>query len=204
MALRRLVVLIAGALIGACSTGHVDTTMPPSRPEPSPPATGPTVATLALGDTTFSLHDEGGGCLALAIDHPGLQSTVERGCFEGEHVAEMSDACGWLASEEPPSGCGVALPIVFYGQVLEPGIGYLCVGTMRSSEGTEEVISARFLPFDGDGFILDEAHPDETRAAHLLTDGGLRYGQPPLDTPSDSIYRMCEEQAPWGSTEATP
>jgi hypothetical protein len=198
--MRPLVVLVAGALIGACSMGHVDTTMPPPRPEPSPPATGPTVAILALGDTTFSLHEEGGGCLALAIDHPGLQSTVERACFEGEHVVDVSDACGWLASENPPSGCGVALPIVFYGQVREPAIGYLCVGTIRSSEGTEEVTSARFLPLDGGGFILDEAHPDEARAAHLFTNGGLRYGHPPLDAPSDTIYRLCEEQAPWGTT----
>jgi len=204
MAIRVLIVLVVGALIGACSTGHVDTTLPLSRPEPSQPATGPTVATLALGDTTFSLHDEGDGCLALTIDHSGLQSTVERECFEGEHVVEMSDACGWLASEEPPSGCDVALPIVFYGQVREPGIGYLCVGTIRSSEGTEEVISARFVPFESDGFILDQAHPDETPAAHLFTHGGLRYGQPPLDAPSDTIYRFCEEQAPWATEAATP
>jgi len=204
MAIRVLVVSVIGALIGACSTGHVDTTLPLSRPEPSQPATGPTAATLAHGDTTFSLYDEGGGCLALVIDHPGLQSTVERACFEGEHVIEMSDACGWLASEEPPSGCDVALPSVFYGQVRGPGIGYLCVGTMRSSMGEQEVVSARFLPLEVDGFILDQAHPGETPAAHLFTHGGLRYGQPPLDAPSDTIYRFCEEQAPWGSTKATP
>lgn len=184
--------LVGLLLIGACSTGHVDSTLPLSRPEPSPPATGPTVATLVDGDTTFALHDEGESCLALAIDHLGLQSTVERECFGGERVVEVSASCGWLATDEPPDGCDVTLPIVFFGQVREPGIGFVCVGTAEA---------ARFISFDSDGFILEEAHAGERGPAYLFTVGGLRYGQPPTDGPADSIYRLCEEQAPWGSTE---
>ena len=202
MAIRSRVVLVVGLLIGACATGHVDTTMPLSRPEPSLPATGPTVARLAIGETMFSLHAEGSGCLALAIDQPGLQSTVGRDCFAGERVLEISDPCGWLTSDKPPTACDVTLPIVLYGHVREPGIGYVCVGSIGSSVGNDEVVSARLLPFDGDGFILEEAHPGEIRTAHLFTAGGLRYGEPPLDAPSDSIYRRCEELAPWGPTEA--
>lgn len=185
--------LVGLLLVGACSTGHVDSTLPLSRPEPSPPATGLVVATLVDGDTTFALHDEGDGCLALAIDRPGLQSTVERECFVGERVFELSDACGWLATDEPPDGCDVTLPIVFYGQVREPNIGFVCVGTAGV---------ARFLSFDPDGFILEEARAGARGPAYLFTVGGLRYGQPPTDGPADSAYRLCEEQAPWGSAEA--
>lgn len=201
-----LALVLAGALLASCSREPPDTTLSRDdrRPEPSSPATGLVVATLTIGQTGFSLHDEGEGCLAVAVDHPGLQRTVERHCFAGEWVLEATSACGWLSDPENPSpgGCDVDLPRAFYGRVTDPGIGYVCVGTFGDLGGDSTVVSARFVPFDTGGFILDPAGTDESAHAHLFSRGGYRYGQPPLDAPSGAIYHFCEARAPWGLPEA--
>jgi len=205
MAVHRSVV--AGCMlllvVGACSGEIVDTTSIP-RGAPAEPATGPIVDTLIIGDTSFTVHDEGGGCLAVGIDLPGLQSTVSRHCFSGEQVLAATTACGWLveaATGPGNGGCDVTLPVAFYGQVRATGVGYVCVGTIREPYGAKEVVSARFVPFDAAGFILTAAGADESAAAYLFTSGGLRYGQPPADAPADPTYRLCEEQAPWGVSD---
>jgi hypothetical protein len=192
---------VVGALFGSCSDAEVSSG--PQRSEPSDSATGPVVASLDVGATRFWLHDEGDGCLALEVSHPGLQSTVDRHCFSGgDQVLAFSSECGWLidATGTQHGGCDVPLPIVMYGQVLEPAIGFVCIGTSLGP-GAEGVASARLVPFDERGYILQRAHAGESPHPHLFTQGGLRYGEPPLDAPSDPIYRMCEEQAPWGTPE---
>lgn len=195
-------ILAAGLLLGACGRGHVDQLM--GRPEPSEPATGPVVLALDVGPTAFELHDEGDGCLAVAIQQAGLQSTVERSCFDGERVLAGTTECGWLA--QPPteqnSGCDARLPKVLFGQVRDPAIRFVCVGTVEDSGEDSTAVSARFVPVDGSGFILDAARRNEVAVPHVFTSGGLRYGWPPLDEPSDPIYRLCEADAPWGSPEA--
>jgi hypothetical protein len=198
-------VLVLGALVVSCSQEPPDGTLgrDDRRPTPSDPATGPVLATLTIAQTGFALHDEGNDCLAVTVDHPGLQPTVERSCFSGEHVLEATSACGWLVApgEPSPGGCDVDLPRAFYGWVTNPGIGYVCVGTFGDLGGDSTVVSARFVPFDVDGFILDPAAPNESAVAHLFNRGGYRYGQPPLDAPSGLIYEFCEDQAPWKSLE---
>lgn len=193
-------VVVSAALLTSCTQAESDPDWSHRRPEPDAPATGPIVADLAIGDTRFELHDAGGGCLAVAVQHPGLQTTVERRCFAGEQVLALTATCGWLAAPEgePADGCDLELAPVLYGQVRAPGIGFVCVATSREPFGAEGVASARFVPFDPGGFILDAAGAGEHPDAHLFTSGGLRYGQPPLDAPSEPIYRFCEEQAPWG------
>lgn len=199
-----VLVLLVGFTV-SCSQEPPDGTLgrDDRRPEPSNPATGPVVATLTIEQTDFALHDEGDDCLAVTVDHPGLQPTVERSCFAGEHVLEATASCGWLmAPAEPsPGGCDVDLPRAFYGQVINPGIGYVCVGTFGDLGGDSTVVSARFVPFDDGGFILDPAGENESAHAHLFNRGGYRYGEPPLDAPSGPIYDFCEDQAPWGIAE---
>lgn len=201
-----LALVLAGALLASCSQEPPDTTLSRDdrRPEPSNPATGPVVATLTIEQTDFALHDEGDDCLAVTVDHPGLQPTVERSCFAGEHVLEATASCGWLVApgEPSPGGCDVDLPRAFYGRITNPDIGYVCVGTFGDLGGDSTVVSARFVPFDDEGFILDPADENESAHAHLFNRGGYRYGEPPLDAPSDPIYRFCENQAPWGLREA--
>jgi len=204
MARRRIVnTLVMGLLVGACSTGHTDSTVAPIRPEPAVAATGPVVRSLIIGETSFALHDEDDGCLAVEITQPGLQPTVERHCFEGDNVLTLSSECGWLVRPAlaTTTGCDLILPQVLYGQVRSPDIGYVCLGTLRPPYGEEGVVSARLVSPDEAGFILDSAGPDESSVAHLFTPGGLRYGFPPLDAPSNPIYTFCEDQAPWGTTE---
>jgi len=202
MAVHRSVV--AGCMlllvVGACSGEIIDTTSIP-RSAPATPAEGPIVADIVIGDTTFVLHDEGEGCLAVAIDRPGLQSTVSRQCFSGEQVLAATTACGWLveAAKDPGnSGCDVTLPVAFFGQVRATGIGYVCVGAVRDPYGAAGVVSARFVRYDDAGYLLTPAGQDEVPLAYLFTSGGLRYGQPPADAPADPTYRLCEQQAPWG------
>jgi hypothetical protein len=158
---------------------------------------------LDVGETTFELHDEGVGCLAIAIQQPGLQSTVERSCFEGDRVLAGTTECGWLAQPSAEnSGCDVPLPTVLFGQVRDPAIRFVCVGTIEDSGENSTAVSARFVPIDGFGFILSAAHRDEVAVPHAFTSGGLRYGQAPTDEPSDPVYRLCEAEAPWGPAEA--
>lgn len=183
----------------------------PDRPGPDEPSIAPVVADLTIGEAEFLLHDEGEGCVALEVRHPGLQSTVERRCFEREVVVVESTRCGWLEGPEAAAGsaladsfvweCEVDLPAVLYGKVAEPNIAHVCLGTMVG-EGPPEVTvrGARFLRPGNDGFILEPARADEVSAAHLFTADGLRYGTPPLDAPSAPIYEACEALAPWGET----
>ncbi|HAX81156.1 MAG TPA: hypothetical protein DCY40_01120 [Actinobacteria bacterium] len=204
MTSRQLVTaLLFGVLVSACSQGHYDGTTIPQRPPPAEAARGPEVRTRVIGQTSFALHDEGDGCLAVVVSHPGLQSTVGRRClYPGELTA--TNICGWLADPPPTTtygACDVTLPQVFFGQAQDPNIGYVCVGTILPVGGAEGVMSARFLDMDGGGYILDAPNPDESTAAHLFTPGGIRYGFEPLDAPSDPIYRFCEDQHPWGATE---
>lgn len=197
-----MVVVVVALAVAACGGGNLNESFGPQRPEPSEPASGPVVAAIDVSDTGFELHDEGEGCVAVEVVHPGLQTTVEQGCFEGQQVLSATSSCGWLTdpATDQQSGCDVELPIVFYGRVTDPNIGYVCVGTIGDSGGSAGVKSARFVDVDSDGFILDAAGPDEAPYAHLFTVGGLRYGDPPLDAPSDPIYRLCEGQAPWRET----
>jgi hypothetical protein len=127
----------------------------PHRPGPAEPSTGPVVADLAIGETAFLLRAEGGDCVALEIQHPGLQSTVERRCFEREVVVAESSRCGWPDGPEAVAGsaladsfvweCDVDLPAVLYGKVAEPNIAYVCLGTMEGKDGAETVTGARSL-----------------------------------------------------------
>lgn len=204
MSVRTPIVLIlaAGLLLVACGRGHVDQLM--GRPEPADPATDPVVLVMDVGETTFELHDEGGGCLAVAIHQAGLQSTVERSCFDGERVLAATTECGWLArppTEQKP-GCDLRLTRVLFGQVREPAIRHVCVGTIEEQGEDSTAVSARFVPVDPSGFILSAALPNEVAVPHVFTSGGLRYGQAPLDEPSGAIYRLCEAEAPWGTPEA--
>jgi hypothetical protein len=203
MAMRTCLLAVGFALfVAACSGGDVNESSGPQRPEPSEPASGPVVAVIDSSDTRYELHDEGEGCVAVDIIHPGLQTTVERMCFEGQQVISATSECGWLAvpDSDERSGCDLELPVVFYGQVTDPNIGFVCVGAIGDAGGSSGVTSARFVEVDGDGFILEAAGPDDAPYAHLFNAGGLRYGDPPLDAPSDPIYRLCEGQAPWSET----
>ncbi len=200
--MKRLIpcLVIAALAIAACGeTGHIDTTSPPQRPDPAEPATGPVVAAIEVAGTSFKLHDEGAGCVALEVAQPGLQATIERQCFQGPLVVSITSTCGWLTNPDEirRSDCDVELPEVLYGQVTDPNIGYVCIGTIDDSGGSSGVTAARLLEPIGPGFILEAARPGETPHAHLFTEGGLRYGHPPLDAPSDPIYRLCEGRAPW-------
>jgi hypothetical protein len=180
------ILLLAGC--GADGRTVVDLA-PPGPPPPSEPSTGPLVRQVTVDDTDFRLRDEGDGCVALEISHPGLQTTVERRCFERELVLNSSTSCGWL--ERPETGnagfnCHVSLPTVLYGRVTDPAVAYVCQA------------GGRFLAPDGDGFILEPARAGEGASAHLFTAEGLRYGTPPLSS-SSRIYERCETGAPWGS-----
>lgn len=197
---RAALVLVLGALIVSCSQdpGDFPFSRDDRRPEPSDPAEGPIVTTLTIGQTDFALHDEGDGCLAVTVDHPGLQPTVERHCFFEECVLVATSACGWLAAPGDPSpgGCDVDLPRAFYGRVTDPGIGYVCVGTFSDLGGDSTVVSARFVPFDDEGFILDAAGERESDKPHLFNRGGVSYGEPTQD-----VHGFCEDHAPWGLAE---
>lgn len=157
---------------------------------------------MEVSGTSFELHDEGQGCVAVEVIHPGLQTTVERTCFDGQHVVSVTSPCGWFTSpdESGQFGCGLELPAVLYGLVTDPNIGYICVGTIDDSGGSAGVTAARFVAPMRDGFILEATGPNERPYAHLFTAGGLRYGDPPLDAPSDPIYKLCEGQAPWNES----
>jgi hypothetical protein len=196
-----VLILAGGLLFVACGGGHVDQLI--GRPEPAEPATGPVVLAMDVGETAFRLHDEGDGCLAVAIHQAGLQSTVERSCFDGERVLAATTECGWLAQPSAEnSGCDVPLPRVMFGQVRVPAIRFVCVGTIEESGEESTAVSARFVPIDPSGFILSAAPRNEVAVPHVFTSGGLRYGQAPLDEPSRPIYRLCEAEAPWGTPEA--
>lgn len=203
----RLIAILA--LLATSCTSEID--RGPQRPEASEPATGPLVATMQIGETSFELHDEGGGCAAARVIHPGLQETVHRRCFRGEQVLAETDACGWLAepavrsldlvADRPGPDCDVVLPVAFYGYVDRRSIGFVCVGAiMDTPDSATGVTGARFVDVEPEGWILTAAGPGESIAAHLFTPGGLRFGDPPLDAPSDPIYRLCEADAPWGET----
>ncbi|MCP4305432.1 MAG: hypothetical protein GY788_11255, partial [bacterium] len=175
--------VLAGALVlGACTGGGINESSGPQRPDPSEPASGPVVAVIEVSGTSFELHDEGEGCVAVDVVHPGLQMTVERRCFEGQQVVSVTSTCGWLATPvtAEQSGCDLELPVAFYGRVTDPNIGYVCIGTIEDSGGSSGVTAARFVNPVGDGFILEAAQPDESPYAHLFSTGGSRYGDPPL------------------------
>jgi len=195
----RLIMIVAVALLlAACDPGIVDSTM--GRPAPSEPPIGPIVSSIEVAGTTFTMHDEGDGCLAVDVGHLGLQTTVERRCFNEWNTVAETSPCGWL--DEPPDvgvsdlgGCDVDLPRVFYGRITDPAVGYTCVGRFSESSGSAGVVGARILTPDSDGYILEAAAPGEKGPPHFLSPGGSRIGDPPLDAPSDPIYRFCEARA---------
>lgn len=198
-----LLIAIALIVAGCSATGSVDIeSSGPQRPGPSDPPSGPIVASLAVSDTNFVLHDEGDDCVAAEIIHRGLQTTVERFCSGGGYVVDATSTCGWFDTprDTPPEGCDIELPSVLYGYVADQAIGYVCIGTITDASGAAGVTAARFIDPTADGYLLVPAQLDESSAAHLFSETGLRYGDPPLDAPSDPIYRLCEEQAPWGET----
>ncbi len=166
----------------------------PRPTAPLEPATGPDVRELRVGETVFTLHDEGDNCLAVEISHPGLQETVERTCFDDWNTLRLTNSCGWLAENaEGSHGCDVELPQILYGIVTKPSHKYVCVGRF-SLDGTGSVVGARVLPMEDDGLVFTVAEPGESYHAHFLNGGGKRIGDPPLDAPSDPIYTMCEAQ----------
>lgn len=174
-----------------------DSAMP--RPEPDEPARGDAVSTIESDGATFALFDEGAGCMAVDIGYPGLQRTVERRCFQGLDVVDMTSSCGWLEVAEDGSfnGCDVELPRVFFGPQRGENIGYVCVGTFSEGAANAGVTGARFVEQTLERYTLVAAGPGESAVAHLFTQGGYRIGEPPLDAPSGPIYRFCEAQAPW-------
>lgn len=190
-------------LAAGCSGGQVVEVLDqvgPERPPAAQPATGPVVAALEVESTSFALHDEGDGCVALTIDRPGMRSMVARSCFSGESVLTKSDTCGWLIAPDEwdgvgDGGCDVRLPAVVYGRIDAVPAEYVCIGTVRDPEG---VTGARFLETTAAGFILDAAHRHEAPAAHVFLENGVRYGDQPLDAPSEPIYQRCEQETPWG------
>jgi len=192
-------IVTVALLIAACDPGIVDSTMGPSRPEPDQAATGPVIESLTVDTATFVLHDEGDGSVALETLYPGLQTTVERALFDDWSTLRESSTCGWLAEpeDEDPMRCDVELPRVLYGRVTDPDVGYVCIGSLEHFEEDPgfAVTGTRFLERDGDGYILEAARPGEVAAPHFLTAGGTRLGAPPLDAPSDPIYRACEAAA---------
>lgn len=195
-----LVVLLV--IAGCGEQGEIDRLAP--RPAPDDPPSGTFMTEISVAGTDFRLYDEGAGCLAVDIVQPGLQRTVEHGCFAGEHVLGATTACGWLtaAADAYPLGCDVRLPRVIFGRVDDPQIGFACLGVILDG-GKGVIESARFVTIGDNGVIFEPALPDETAVAHLFTARGARYGQPPMDAPSDPIYRYCESLAPWGEPEAT-
>lgn len=198
-----LFIAIALVVAGCSATGSIDIeSSGPQRPDPSDPPSGPIVASLAVSDTNFVLHGEGDDCVAVEIIHRDLQTTVERFCSGGGYVVDATSTCGWFdtPSDTPSEGCDIELPSVLYGYVADQAIGYVCIGTITDSGGAAGVTAARFIDPIADGYFLVPAQLDESSAAHLFSETGLRYGDPPLDAPSDPIYRLCEEQAPWGET----
>lgn len=186
-------------LASACTPTSVGGDLGPQRPEPSQAATGPVIATLEENGTTLELHDEGENCLAVEIVHEGLQSTVERGCFDSWNSLRQTEPCGWLTepSEETPWDCDVELPSVLYGRVANPDVGYVCVGQFDFGDSgpSHGVIGARILPRDDNGYVFTIANPGESYHAHFLSTGGHRVGDPPLDAPSGPIYEFCEALA---------
>jgi hypothetical protein len=202
--LHRLIaaILAISLLSVACTEG--ETSQGPQRIPPAPPAVGSVVTEIEHDGTRFTLYDNAAGCLSVSIERPGLQSKVDTHCyFEGDQVLAETNGCGWLTSPGTTTGgCDIDLPTVFYGQVREAGIGFVCLGTHRAEmAGAPDVVSARFIPRDDRDYILEPVRPGEGPYAYLFTLGGLRYGDPPLDAPSDATYRMCEEQRPWGSPD---
>ena len=189
--------LVVGALmLSSCFTGYGSESMGPQRPEPDMPAEGPVIASVDVDGTSFVMHDESDGQVAVEIIHPGLQTTVERALLNDWNTLRETSTCGWLADpvEEAPGDCDVELPRVFYGRVTDPDVGYVCVGAVEHFEQDPGfgVTGARFLTRDEDGYILEAAQPGEGAAPHLLTVGGSRVGDPPLDAPSGPIYEACE------------
>lgn len=167
-----------------------------SRPTaPSEPATGSAIRELVVGETVFTLHDEGDNCIAVEISHPGLQETIERMCFNDLNTLRITDSCGWLTGSprEKPYPCDVELPQILYGIVTVPRYKFVCVGRF-TLDGASSLTGARVLPMGKDGLVFTMAEPGESYHAHFLTGGGKRLGDPPLDAPSDPIYTMCEAQ----------
>ena len=192
--MKRAIAVMTLILIGAACSSRG-----PSRAAESQPANGPVVAEVAIGETHFQLHDEVDGCVSVEIFHRGLQQTVQTACLGGQQVLSITDSCGWLEDSggELTGVCDVQLPAVLFGQVIEPAIGHVCIGTIRNVVGASGVTGARFVNVDASDFILEPAIEGEGPYPHLFTVDGLRYGDPPLDAPSAPIYELCEEQAPW-------
>lgn len=190
-------------LVAGCGANRV-IDGPGPRPDPSAPATGPVVAAITSGATVFQLHDEGGGCLAVNVERPGLQRTVDRQCFTevSPSVVSATESCGYLTEPAASAGdCDVELPRVVYGLVTNPDVAHVCLGIIPEDG---PVAGARFVDQDAAGRVFTLAKPDEaTRAPHLFTAAGQRYGDPPLDAPSGPIYEMCEALAPWGDAART-
>lgn len=190
----------AGAVVllaVACGSNTV-VDRPEPRPGPSDPVTGPVVGAITKGATLLQLHDEGDGCLAVNVQHPDLQPTVDRHCFSEQFVdvVSITDSCGLLSDSSAPDGvCDVELPQAIYGLVTNPDVAHVCLGVIPD---TGPVAGARFVDQDAEGRIFTLAKPDESVAAHLFTATGQRYGDPPLDAPSGPIYDFCEDIAPWG------
>ncbi|MDJ0496760.1 MAG: hypothetical protein QNJ89_02945 [Acidimicrobiia bacterium] len=191
--MRRL--LILALVLAACGDTHIDSEGP-GRPEPPQPPVGEMVRSLTVDETTFSLFDEGDGCVAVEAATPGLQSGVDRWCPHDDYPLTGTEPCGWYRNEtlSEGRGCDALLPTVLFGRVTSNDVAWVCTATMPEDTG---VAGVRFLEYDDDGFILEEARPDETQVAHLFDFNGARYGSPQLDAPSGWIYEACEREAPW-------
>ncbi|MCL1598924.1 MAG: hypothetical protein M3094_07055, partial [Actinomycetia bacterium] len=199
-----LVMLAVGGLLAA-ACAPIGGDIGPQRTEPSDPASGPVIATAESGEATFVLHDEGEGCLAVDVQYPGLQRTVDRGCFDEWNTLRETPSCGWIEADPSAGGdssdltlgdCDVQLPRVIYGRVTDPAIGFVCVGRFDfEGGGSTGVVGARLLERDADGYIFEVADEGEMPPGHFLSRGGSRIGDPPLDAPSDPIYRFCEALA---------
>lgn len=159
---------------------------------------------MESGDTAFTLHDESDGCLAIAVDHPGLQTTVERFCLDEWNHLEETSSCGRLESngEESNGFCDIELPTALYRRVTDPDVGFACVGIFEEDAEGHGVMGTRIVDRDANGYVLTVAGEGEGSPLHFLSAGGSRIGDPPLDAPSDPIYRFCEAEAAVGVHES--
>ncbi len=90
--------LAGGALtLSSCFTGYGSESMGPQQPEPDMPGEGPVIASVEVDGTSFVMHDESDGQVAVEIIHPGLQTTVERALLNDWSTLRETSTCGWLA-----------------------------------------------------------------------------------------------------------
>ncbi len=189
-------------LLVACGDGGAD---PDPRFRVIPPAGAP-VASVAAEGVTYSLYDTGPQCLTLEMNGPGFEAILEGGCFfdqwnffrttepcVGEPGGQAFAAAGGSeAFDSVTIPCDVRIPIVGYGK-LPPSIGFVCLPSIDQHR-------VRFADVLPGGYLLEVLEGDRagTTVAFPFTPDGARWGDPPLDAPSNWIYPACEELAPWG------